>query len=134
MLRPPAIIAGLIACALFTHDAVAQTLGQGGSPDVPWWRVAGALVLCLGLAVAGAVALRARLGGGRLPRGLAGLKLPVGLNLPEGGPRRLQLVETIRLSHQIDVCLIRCDDRHLLVAAGPQGVSVLAKDEQGQGQ
>lgn len=133
MLRPAAITTGLALCALLAEAAAAQTLGQGGSPDLPWWRVAGALALCLGLAFAGAFLLKARLGGGALPPALAKLKWPVAiLSLPDGAPRRLQLVETVRLSHQIDVCLIRCDDKYLLVAAGPHGVSVLVNDEREQ--
>lgn len=122
-------LAGLLALA--AQPALAQTLGQGTSSDIPWLRLTGALILCLSLAVAGAYALRTRMGGGAaLPPVLARLKLPIaGLTLPEAAPRRLQLVETIRLSHQVDVCLIRCDDRQILVAASPQGVVVLDRPE-----
>lgn len=43
--------------------------------------------------------------------------------------RRLRLVETLRLSHQLDVCLLECDGDRLLVAATPQGLIVLPHGE-----
>jgi hypothetical protein len=41
--------------------------------------------------------------------------------------RRIALIETLRLSHQIDVCLLHWDDEQILVAASVQGVSILAR-------
>jgi len=100
--------------------AAAQTLANGASPDIPWWRVLGALAFCVALAVGAAFALRARLGG-RLPA------------LVANRPRRLELVETLRLSHQVDICLVRCDARDLIVAATPQGAFLISPGAPPQG-
>jgi len=97
--------------ASVASSAWAQTLGQGGGTNLPWWRVIGALILCLGLAIGAAFALKTRLRG-------AG---PVF----SSAKRRLQLVETLRLSHQVDICLLTCDDQTLVVAATPQGAVFL---------
>ncbi len=94
--------------------ALSQTLGHGGGTDVPLWRVFGALALCLALAVGAAFALKARFGGGP--------------PLFTSAPRRLQLIESLRLSHQIDICLLRLDDREIIVAATPHGATLLAPD------
>jgi hypothetical protein len=111
---------GFCLATLMAQAALAQTLGQAVSPAVPWWRVVGALVVCLGLAAGGAFALRSRLGL------VAGLRLP----LAGADQRRLRLVETVRLSHQIDVCLLRFDERDLLVAATPHGAVLLSDRDQ----
>ena len=95
-------------------DAMAQTLGKAISPSLPWWRVFGALLFCLLLALGGAYALRARLG----------LRMP---SVMAGDQKHLKLLETVRLSHQIDICLLRWDGRDLIVAAGPQGATLLAE-------
>ena len=105
------------AVALVTaisESAFAQTLGQAVSPEVPWWRVFGALLICVLLALGGAFALRSRLG----------LRMPI---IVGNDQRRLRLLETVRLSHQVDVCLLRWDDRDLIVAATPQGAVLLAE-------
>ena len=91
--------------------AFAQRLGQGTGTEVPIWRVLGALALCLALAVAAAYFLRRRMGGA--------------MPLAMGRVRRLQLVETLRLSHQVDVCLVRCDGAEFLVAASAQGATTI---------
>ena len=103
---------GLLVSALGAPwPALAQTLGQGGGPDIPLWRVAGALIVCLALAVGGAFALRHR--------------LPGGLILRPRPNRRLQPVETLRLSPHLDVHLFQLDHRELLVAATPQSAVLL---------
>lgn len=93
---------------LAAAPAFSQMLGQGEDSGPPLWRVLLVLFLCLGLAVAGAFALRWRLGG-RTP------------TLVRLGQRRLALIERTRLSHQVDVCLVRCDNREFLVTTSPQG-------------
>lgn len=100
------------ACAwLAAAPAAAQRLGQGTGTEVPIWRVLGALVLCLGLAAAAAVILRRRLRG---PGPMA-----------FGRARRLQLVEILRLSHQVDLCVVSCDGGEFLVAATPHGAALI---------
>lgn len=114
--RSPSFISGLVLSGLAVlasaGPALAQNLGQAASPDVPVWRVLGALVLCLLLAVGAAFALKTRL------RGTAPL-------FSVAAQRRLQLVETVRLSHQVDVCLLTCDGREIIVAASPHGAVFL---------
>jgi flagellar biogenesis protein FliO len=104
-------IAGAFFLLLGAAPAFAQRLGQGTGTEVPVWRVLGALALCLALAVAAAYVLRRRLGG----------SLPLNM----GRTRRLQLVETLRLSHHIDLCLVSCDGAEFLVAASAQGATTI---------
>ncbi|MEI9997611.1 MAG: flagellar biosynthetic protein FliO [Rhizomicrobium sp.] len=103
----------LAAC----RPAAAQTLGQGADDGISTWRVIAVLLLCLALAVYAAYVLRARLGGA--PRFAWPLLSRTKIQ------RRLQLVETLRLSHQIDLCVVTCDGQDLLVAASAQGVEIL---------
>jgi hypothetical protein len=42
-----------------------------------------------------------------------------------GAARRLQVVESLRVSPQLEVCLLACDDRELLLATTAQGLVVL---------
>jgi flagellar biogenesis protein FliO len=91
--------------------AAAQKLGQGGGTDVSVWRVTGALIFCLLLAAGAAFALRARLRGALPPL--------------RGQGRRLRLVESLRLSHQTDLCLIELDGRELVVASSAHGATLL---------
>jgi flagellar biogenesis protein FliO len=123
--------AAVVAVALGASAAQAKTMALAGGAaqtDIPWLRLTGALILCLALAVAAALALRTRLGGGSP----SGLKLGLADFLGARGAlagrdaRRLQLVETLRLSHNIDVCVLRFDDRDVLVAATAQGVVQLS--------
>jgi flagellar biogenesis protein FliO len=104
--------AGIAAAALLTAaPALAQRLGQGTDAELPVWRVLGALAFCLALALAAAILLKRRLGGpGRAAFGRA---------------RRLQLVESLRLSHHIDLCVISCDGAEFMLAATPHGVTLI---------
>jgi len=104
-----ALAAALLVAAA---PAFAQRLGQGTGTEVPIWRVLAALLLCLSLAVAAAVLLRRRLGGGARP-------------VAFGGSRRLQLVETLRLSHQLDLCVVSCDSGEFLIASTPHGATLI---------
>lgn len=88
----------------------AQQLGRAPADDLPLWRVALALLLCLALALGGAFALRARMKGGR--------------SLPLIGAKRLILVERIRLSHQVDACLVRCDQKEFLITTSPRDTRI----------
>lgn len=102
-------VAALACCAvLAATPAAAQKLGHGGGAEISVWRVAAALLLCLALAVGGAFALRYRQRGEVFPQ--------------QRAARRLQVVETIRMRHQVDLALVRCDDREFLVATSPHGV------------
>jgi flagellar biogenesis protein FliO len=110
MLRTSIAATALMAGA----PALAQRLGQGTGGEVPVWRVLGALAFCLALAIGAAFLLRRRLGG------------PVRATF--GRDRRLQLVESLRLSHQIDLCVISCDGAEFLLAATPHGATLINPD------
>ncbi len=110
--RPAAArFTGAAFLLLAAAPAFAQRIGQGTGTEVPVWRVLGALALCLALAVAAAYLLKRRLGG----------SLPLAM----GRARRLQLLETLRLSHQVDICLVSCDGAEFLVAASAQGATTI---------
>lgn len=123
------------AIAVGSTPAFAQTLGQGAAPVISWWRIAAALILCLLLAVVAALALHARMSG-KLPS-LKGIKLtlpamrgaPIARLFSPAGERRLKAVETIRVSPYADVCLFTCDGETYLVAATPQGVTVIERPQ-----
>lgn len=112
------------ACLASAAPALGQTLGGGGGDvHIAWWRVLLALSISLGLGLAAALALRARLRGGAPSPAdaiVALFRVGSGPRRPSDQPR-LQLVETVRLSHQVDICLLRCGDAEFLVAATPAG-------------
>lgn len=97
------------ACAA---PALAQ-LGGAHDDGVSLWRVLGALLLCLGLAVAGAFALRARMGG----RGLVAR-----LGTAKG---QIELEENMRVNPQLQIVIVRCGEERILVAATPSGTPAL---------
>jgi len=104
--------------------AQAVPLGQVGDDGVAWWRVAAALIFCLLLAVGGAFALRARLGGG------VGARRPLWLRAAQN-PRRLELIETLRVKPQVDLLIVRCDGRELLLSASAQGAELIERLDNG---
>ena len=106
---------------------LSQPLGQGRGTGLSWWRVLGALVLCLGLAVLGALALKVRLQGqiGPLSRPKLGLGLLRGIKIFDRPAQRLKHVESLRLSPQLEVSLFSCDDREFLIAAAAGGVIIV---------
>jgi hypothetical protein len=85
---------------------LAQKLGHGSDTDVTPWRIFLVLGLCLAVAVTGAFALRWR--------------MQNGTTLPTIMQRRMRLVERLRLSHQVDLCLVQCDGREFLIATSPR--------------
>lgn len=113
MRRRLAPFVGALGPALIAGPAAAQTLGQAPDDGVPFWRVAGALLFCIALGVGAVFALRMR--GGRVP------PLPALIRRE----RRLQLIEVLRLGQHVDLCLVSCDDRTMLLAASAHGVDVL---------
>ena len=109
--------------------AIAQRLGQAADAGPPAWRVVLSLLFCLGLAVGPAVALRIRLTArsASLEPGRAGgwrLRNPA-RGFLTATPRRVRVIETLRVSHHLDICLFSCDDRWNLLAAVPGGATVL---------
>jgi hypothetical protein len=105
------IIVASLTVFLLSDPAMAQSLGQAGDDGVSLWRVALALLLCMGLAVGGAFLIKARSGSGQL------LPWPV-LARPA---RRLRLVETLSLRNHVDLNIVTCDGRELLVVTSEKG-------------
>lgn len=99
--------------------AQAGRLGGGGSVDVSLTRIITALILCLMLAALAALLLK-RSGGKIDVPALRGLfaQMPV-------APRRIQVIETRRVSQYADVCLLRCDGRDYLILSAQQQQTVL---------
>lgn len=113
----------LPAWGLSAVPALAQRLAEGQAAPFPWWRWFAAIGFCLLLAVAGAYALRARVQGRglALPRALGGL-----LTGASAAPRRVTVLESVRVSPGLEICLVRCDAQEYLLAATPQGAIQLS--------
>lgn len=118
MKRGPICIVAVLASVTIASSGLAQTLGRAPDDSVSFWRVAGALIVCIVLGILAAFFLRAR---GDFLSALSLPKLPVLVRKE----RRLQLVEVLRLNQHIDLCLVRCDGATMLLAASRQGVDVL---------
>jgi hypothetical protein len=126
---PAAACAALVFLGLAeAAPAYAEQLGFARDAPAPWWRVVAALILCILLAVAAALAIKARSGGVNLAD-LYRARLP-GFDLrgvfKSATPRRLRMVEVLRLSHQVDLCLIQVDGDDLVIAAAPGGASLVS--------
>lgn len=93
-------------------SAVAEHLGQGVDEGTSLWRVAGALLVCVAVAIVAALLLKRRMGGG------ASLFRP-------GTSRRMQMVECLRMGSQVSVCIVACDGEELLMSVSPQGANLL---------
>ena len=115
-----------VTTAILTTPLAAQGAPTGASAvgeGMFWLRWAAALSLCLLLAVAGAYAIKSRqaqLPGRPTLRVLRWPKL-----LPEPRQRRLRLIESLKVSPQLELSLVECDDGELLLAATSQGAVLL---------
>jgi hypothetical protein len=107
--------AALAIPLLMAGPCAAQVIGKGGDDGISLWRVAAAFVFCCLLAGCAALLLKRKYGGAAL------------LHLTSSPGRKLYLVESLRLSHQIDLCLVRCDGEDFVVAASAQGATLLSK-------
>ncbi len=105
------LYASVISLALVATSASAQRLGQADDTDVSIARVLAALLLIIVLAGAAMFVGRAR---------IAELKF-----WRPASARRLQVVETARLSPQAMLCLAACDGKEYLIAITPGAASVL---------
>lgn len=130
--RAQGLAAIVAAWGLSAAPALAQRLASGSPAPFPWWRWFAAIGLCLGLAVAGALALRARLGGA------GGVAWPSALPSLRAGAaarrRRVSVLDSVRVSPTLEVCLIRCDAEDYLLAATPHAIvrlSAAAAPEEG---
>lgn len=109
-----------MASIVVSASAQAQVLGQGPQDEISWWRVIAALIFCLMLAAGAAFFIKARMGGALPFRGLALARTP-------GSKRRLELVETLRLKPQLDLVIVRCDGRELLLATHAQTAQLIER-------
>jgi flagellar biogenesis protein FliO len=117
------------AAAMVASPSAAQTLPQGGTEaPVSLGRVVAALVLCMLLALAGALVLRRRaLGGAIVPGPGASLFAKLALLQPPASrvDRRLSIVQTVQAGASLHVCLIKLDGQEYLVASTPQAITLL---------
>ena len=126
---------GLIG-AVAALPAHGQTLGLAPSHDVSVWRVVAALLFCCALGAAGAFALKFRLrNGAPVARGKARLDwrqlvgdLRIGARTGGNEVGRLKLVETVRLGYQVEVNLLECDGKSIVIVASPHGAFVAGQD------
>jgi hypothetical protein len=126
----------VLAAGMAAMPAYAQTLGLAPSHEVPMWRVVGALLFCCALGAAGAFALKYRMrnaapmarGTARFDwRQLAG-DLRLGPRPAAQDPGRLKVVETVRLGYQVEVNLLECDGKSIVIVASPHGAFVAGQD------
>lgn len=109
----------LIVQPAFAHGG---RLGGGGDLGISLTRIVMALLLCLMLAVLAALLLKR--GGGKVD--LSAIRRLV-VRLPV--ERRIDIVETRRVSQHADICLLRCDGREYLILCAAQQQTVLREDD-----
>jgi len=117
----------LFAALIIAFDGMeAQAQRLGGAPDsaISPGRIALSLVVCIATAVGLALIVRAK-----SPPGLAS----VGdfIKRGAGAHRRIERVESVRLSLQTEVHLLRCDDVEYLLVCGPGGNQVVDRRDLG---
>lgn len=94
-------------------------LGGGGALNVSLTRIVLALVLCTMMALL--LALLIRKNGGKFD--LKALRAMV-VRLPAAA-RRIEVIETRRVSQHADICLMRCDGREYLILCAANQQTVL---------
>lgn len=99
----------LAACILVAVipavPAWARLGGNASSDAIPWLRLVLGLLVCIGLAVAAALVLRSRSGS------------TVTSAWPRKAPRRLQLLETMRIGPQASLSLVKVDGAEYLLVS-----------------
>ncbi len=128
-----------VAAGAAALPAQAQTLGLAPSHDVSPWRVVGALLFCCALGAAGAFALRFRM---RTKASAPTRAAPdwrqlvanfrFGAQPAAEAAGRLKLVETVRLGYQVEVNLMECDGKTLVIVTSPHGAFVADPDAAGK--
>lgn len=129
MARLSPALATLFANLVLAPAALAHAgrLGGGGSLNLSLTRIVMALILCLMLAALAAFALKRS--GGRIDLSrLRGLLA----TLPQ--QRRIDVVETRRVSQYADVCLLRCDGREYLILCAQQQQMLLRETAMAEGE
>ena len=110
------------AMALVPSGAFARTtLATGSTPDIPWLRIVLSFLLCLALAVAAILAVRAyRARGFRKVQTLFGA---------QRGRRdsAIEIIETRRIAPHTDLCVVQFSGETLLLSISREGVSLIAR-------
>lgn len=101
-------------------EAATAPQSDGLAAGLSLWRIFGAWLLCIGIAVALILLLR-RLRAGRLPRSSAQL-LP---RIFAQSSRTIDIVETRRINMAVDLCTFDYSGERYLIAAGPGGTTLL---------
>lgn len=119
-------MARLILCCvpwlLLAGPAFADRLGGGGDLGISLTRIVMALILCLMLAALAALLLKRN--GGKID--IAALR---GLIVRMPAARRIEVIETRRVSQHADVCLMRCDGREYLILSAAHQQTVLREGD-----
>lgn len=104
---------------------LAQQLGRGEDIGVSIWRVLGALLFCLLLAFA-AIAVIRRKGGGRIDLAALTTQWRARAERPR---RRIEVLESRRLSQHADICLVRHDEREYLLLLSASQMQTLSEGD-----
>lgn len=110
----------LLVCVTLASPALASAgrLGGGGSLNISLTRIVLALLLCV--MIAGLAALALKRSGGRIDLTMFRRMFA---SLPS--QRRIEVIETRRVSQYADVCLLRCDGREYLLLCAQHQQTVL---------
>lgn len=130
MMRHGSAVRALAASFWATTAAPAFAATSASGADLSaafWWRWGAALLLCLGLAGVGILLLRLKLQGKGGLGSVADAIVKVSQQWPSSraAPRRLRVVEALRVSPQLEICIITCDGVEHLLAATPSAVTPL---------
>lgn len=112
MSRPARLLVLAAGIGLISQPAFAQ-LTANPDDSISLWRVGGALILCLALAIVAAFLLRSR--------GVGELAFA-----PTRRTRRLRLQESLRVSPQVQLALVLCDDREMLISTSSSGAQLIS--------
>ncbi|OCC22928.1 hypothetical protein MB02_14270 [Croceicoccus estronivorus] len=115
-MKPRCLLSFALALASMGHPAAAASgLGTAGEPAIPWLRIGLSLAFCVALAAGAILALRRHQGRLDFSR------------LSHAPRRRIEVIETRRISPHGDVCLMHCEGHAYLIAVGQGHALVLDK-------
>jgi hypothetical protein len=109
-----------IAGALAAEPASAAALGTATAPGIPWLRIVFAFAFCIGVAFAAVWLLRMHRQG-KIAQSAAGWFQGRG----ERAERKIEVIETRRISTHADVCLLEWQGKSYLLLVGQSGVSLI---------
>lgn len=121
LLRTAILVA--IAGAIPAEPVLAAALGTATAPGIPWLRIVFAFAFCVGLAFA-AIWLLRMYREGRMAQSAAGWFQRRGAR----AGRKIEVIETRRISTHADVCLLQWQGTSYLLLVGHSGVSLIDSD------